>query len=104
MKNILSISLLFLISVFILSNCGTTCNHKNMEEYIAECDIAFADGQMRRLYYDNVGFAGPGAMGCYYLVDGWEKLVDLCRPDLERAYVDDSLCTNCLTFKERWGG
>ena len=105
MKNILSISLLILISVFILSNCGMTCNHKNMEEYIAECDLAYVDGEMRRLYFDNIGFGGGKApTGCYYLVDGWEKLVDLCNPDLERKYVDDDLCTNCETYKERWGG
>ena len=105
MKNILSISLLFLISVFILSNCGKTCNHKNMEEYIAECDLAYVDGEMRRLYFDNIGFGNNvNNIGCYYLVDDWEKLVDLCNTDLERVYVDSNLCTNCLTFKERWGG
>ena len=103
MKNILSIILLVLISAFILSNCSTPCNHKNMEEFIAECDLAYVDDKMRRLYYDNVAFSGL-IDGCYYLVDDWEKLVDLCNPDLERVYVDDSLCTNCETYKERWGG
>tara|TARA_B100000927_G_scaffold231814_1_gene191857 strand:+ start:1293 stop:1523 length:231 start_codon:yes stop_codon:yes gene_type:complete len=76
-----------------------------MEEYIAECDLAYVDGEMRRLYFDNIGFGGGKApTGCYYLVDDWEKLVDLCNPDLERVYVDESLCTNCETYKERWGG
>ena len=107
MKNILTIRLLFLSSVFfILSNCGIPCNHENMEEYISECAIAEADGQMRNLFYDGTGngFSGTNESGCYYMVDDWEKLVDLCNPDFERVYVADSLCTSCKTYGEIFGG
>ncbi len=105
MKNILSISLFILISFFILSNCGTPCNHENMEEYISECAIAEVDGQMRRLYFDNVGFGGGATQeGCYYMVDDWENLVDLCNSGFERQYVDRNLCTSCQTFGEKFGG